>query len=100
MEKEEKKKRVKRFIDVGDILSLRQLAIERWGLVDNDARKEIWPKIYGIERCNIPEKPGEFINYWSSLLIVARLRTSFLKFELHYIHNQFMTLMCNIDRRC
>lgn len=62
MEMEEKRKKVRESLDEDDLLLFRQLAIERWGLVDNAFRKRIWPKLYAINPHNIQIKPGRFLN--------------------------------------
>lgn len=42
-----------------DVATLRQLAISRGGLLDNDLRQKAWPTLLNIDVTKIPSKPDE-----------------------------------------
>ena len=45
--------------DPVDVTTLRQLAISRGGLLNNDLRCKAWPLLLDVDVKDIPEKPGE-----------------------------------------
>ena len=38
---------------------IKELAVSRGGLVNNDIRQRAWPALLGVDISSIPEKPGD-----------------------------------------
>ena len=53
-----------------DVATLRQLAISRGGLLDNDLRQKAWPTLLNIDVTKIPSKPGSLFLLWRQRIIV------------------------------
>ncbi|XP_064598713.1 TBC1 domain family member 20-like [Liolophura sinensis] len=47
--------------DPVDITSLRQLAISRGGLINDELRRKVWPELLGVDVSSIPPKPDQSV---------------------------------------
>ncbi|XP_018611160.1 TBC1 domain family member 20 [Scleropages formosus] len=42
-----------------DVATLRRMAISEGGLLSDEIRRKVWPKLLNVQMDNLPEKPGE-----------------------------------------
>lgn len=51
-----------------DVAALRRMAISEGGLLTDEIRCKVWPRLLNVPTDTLPEKPGKLPGQWALLL--------------------------------